>query len=349
MLQSLGLVAQNSVVITDLKYPNLNLKEKNLYYLIDVDDQRKTGETSLGEIIHLTKPTPLQLQTRLQTLAFDFWSHSLHSHVEDGIPLTIRFTKLSFSEKREAPGKVQGECGISVQFLWYRNFEAIKLTQYNAKSNYTRPEGKFNHEEFLTKMLGDALLYFDKWMTVNKGRNSNLVKGVKLVLLDDQGRPDSDTVFYAVDRPLRYDDFKAQPKMGRYAAMVFTSISYEGNSRVVDNFLEVVINLKVYVVKSMSWMKADSKNPRVLKHEQTHFDIAKIAAERFKRQIRSLDLTVEDHDSQIQYQFLETYREMHNIQKAYDHETQHGLNLEAQRKWEEMVSNELQGISEIKI
>src|SRR5690606_18891521 len=177
-------------------------KEKNLYYLIDVDDQRKTGETSLGEIIHLTKPTPLQLQTRLQTLAFDFWSHSLHSHVEDGIPLTIRFTKLSFSEKREAPGKVQGECGISVQFLWYRNFEAIKLTQYNAKSNCTRGAGDINHEELLTNVLGDALLYFDKWMAVNKGRKCNRVKGVKLVLWGGQGRRDSDSLFYAVDRPL---------------------------------------------------------------------------------------------------------------------------------------------------
>lgn len=341
--------AQNPVIIGDLTYPRLELKQKAHYYLSDVEDKRKPAGSTLGHIIHQTRSSPLQLNSSLQNTAFDFWSTSLRKTTDDAIPLVIVINELSFTEKREAPGRIKGEAVINVQFLWYRNYEAVQLTGYNARSNYTRPETKTVHEDFLVKMMGDALVFFDKWMSTNLGKNPRLVRNVRLVFEDDPGSSHPDTVFYSADRPLRYDDFRAAPRPGQYAAMVFTSLSYEGSSRVVDNVLEVIVKVKVYVVKSMSWMKAESKNPRVLKHEQTHFDIAKIAAERFKKQVMKLDLTIDDHDSQIQYQFLESYREMHKIQEAYDKDTRHGLNQEVQSRWEEMVRNELEGKFEIKL
>ncbi len=341
--------AQTPVTVDILPETRLSLKESRHYFLADVIDSRKEKGKSLGRIVYLTKSQPFSLRQNLENAAFDFWSYSLTEREENQIPLVARIKVFSINETREAPGKIKGESLIYVEFVWYRAREELVLTSYRAKGNYTRPESSPMYEEFLRKMLGDAMIYFDKWLALNNGKNPALVRGVRLVIDDDHYESKADTVFYHPGRPLQYGDFRAEPKTGRYAAMVFTSISYEGNSRVENNLLEVVVKLKVYVVKSMSWIQPESKNPRVLKHEQTHFDIAKISAERFKNQLKRLQLTVGDHDSQIQYQFLESYREMNHLQKAYDRETRHGLNPEEQLKWEEMVKNELNGRQTIKI
>jgi len=341
--------AQPPVTVDILPETRLSLKESKRYFLADVIDSRKETGRSLGRIVYLTKSQPLSLSRNLENTAFDFWSHSLTEREDNQIPLVARIKVLGINETREAPGRIKGESLVYIEFVWYRAREELLLTSYRAKGNYTRPESSPMYEDFLRKMLGDAMIYFDKWLAINNGKNPSLVRGVRLIIEDDHHSSKADTVFYHPARPLQYSDFKADPKTGRYAAMVFTSISYEGNSRVESNLLEVVVKLKVYVVKSMSWMRPESKNPQVLKHEQTHFDIAKISAERFKNKLKKLELTVEDHDSQIQYQFLESYREMNHLQKAYDRETRHGLNPQEQHKWEEMVKNELDGGPAIKI
>lgn len=342
-IQSGMLCAQTPVTIDILPETRLSLKESKHYFLADVIDSRKEKGKSLGRVVRYTQSQPLSLQKNLENVAFDFWDYSLTVRENNQIPVVARIKVFGINETREAPGRIKGESFIYVEFVWYRTREELLLTSYRAKGNYTRPESSPTYEEFLGKMLGDAMIYFDKWMTLNNGKNPALVRGVRLVIENDYQAPKADTVFYHPSKPLRYSDFKAEPKSGRYAAMVFTSISYEGNSRVDNNLLEVIVKLKVYVVKSMSWMRPESRTPQVLKHEQTHFDIARISAERFKKKLDKLELTVSDHDSQIQYQFLESYREMNHLQKAYDRDTRHGLNPEEQRRWEEMVKNELEG------
>lgn len=335
--------AQTPVTIDILPATRLSLKESRHYFLADVIDARKEKGKSLGRVVHYTQSQPLSLEKNLENAAFDFWTYSLTERGNSQLPVVARIKVFGINETREAPGKIKGESLIYVEFVWYRMREELTLTSYRAKGNYTRPESSPTYEEFLSKMLGDAMIYFDKWMALNNGKNPALVRGVRLVIDDHYQAPKADTVFYHPSKPLQYGDFRAEPKTGRYAAMVFTSISYEGNSRVDNNLLEVIVKLKVYVVKSMSWMRPESRNPQVLKHEQTHFDIARISAERFKKKLSRLELTVGDHDSQIQYQFLESYREMNHLQKAYDRDTRHGLNPEEQRRWEEMVKNELDG------
>jgi phage regulator Rha-like protein len=64
-------------------------------------------------------------------------------------------------------------------------------------------------------------------------------------------------------------------------------------------------------------------------------------AERFIENLKILDLTIDDYDSQIQYQFIESFREMHEEQKKYDGQTRHGLNTDLQRQWNERIKTEI--------
>jgi hypothetical protein len=158
-----------------------------------------------------------------------------------------------------------------------------------------------------------------------------------------QNRSGSDTVFYTPSRILSWNDFLATPRAtSRYAAEINPNFAYEGRSSVANGVVTVNLLLKVFMLKSGSWVRDVARNEYSLNHEQRHFEIAKIIAERFKRKIIPDSLTIEDYNSIIQYQFVETYREMSKLQEQYDGETNHGINQAAQARWNQWVDTELQ-------
>ena len=89
------------------------------------------------------------------------------------------------------------------------------------------------------------------------------------------------------------------------------------------------------MVRGMSWVLPNSLNDYSLAHEQLHFDIAKLITERFKKKIATMqaDLII-DLNSMIQYEYLESYREMNQLQKQYDSESNHSLYRQSQADWE---------------
>ena len=91
----------------------------------------------------------------------------------------------------------------------------------------------------------------------------------------------------------------------------------------------------------MSWGRPDARNAFTLAHEQTHFDITRLMAERFKERLKTMDLTIEDYDSQIQYEILEIFREMNQEQESYDAQSNHGLNTSAQENWNQKIQAEI--------
>jgi hypothetical protein len=66
--------------------------------------------------------------------------------------------------------------------------------------------------------------------------------------------------------------------------------------------------------------------------------------EKFKERLRKAELTIDDYDSEIQYQFLESFREMNRDQEQYDEETGHGLNATAQAAWDEKIARQIEAI-----
>ena len=84
-------------------------------------------------------------------------------------------------------------------------------------------------------------------------------------------------------------------------------------------------------------------NRHTLEHEQLHFDITRLVAERFRKKILQLPLTLEDHDSRIQYEYLESFREMNRLQEEYDDDVHSGQNAVRQQQWRERIREALLG------
>lgn len=175
-------------------------------------------------------------------------------------------------------------------------------------------------------------------------KETNPVTIIKIVFTPDRRPedPHSDSLFYQPHRKLQWSDFKATPPLrGPSAAVSYTSFAYEGSSLHKKDTLQINLTLQVFFIKGSSWVKSFARDNYSLEHEQLHFDITWLVALRFQQRIKSMELTAEDFDSIIQYQYIESFREMNKLQEAYDRETNHGQDPAAQKRWKGLVGEAL--------
>ncbi|RPD38399.1 hypothetical protein EG028_24305 [Chitinophaga barathri] len=153
--------------------------------------------------------------------------------------------------------------------------------------------------------------------------------------------PSSDSLFYH-QRHVTPNDFRGQSSSsGRSEAVSYTSFAFDGSTRQYRDTLEIRLVLQVFWVKSASWTRTMPPTRHTLEHEQLHFDITRLVAERFRRKVLSMPLTMDDHDSRIQYEYLESFREMNRMQEDFDNSVHRGANVAAQQDWLRRIRNEL--------
>jgi len=338
---------QQDKIVLNLVKESSALFKNYKFYIEDVEDQRLLPGAGLGKVIALGKEVPVVFPAKADRELYNYWTFAAPQKEQTWLPLYISVKELSVNEKRVAPNKVTGEIKLSVKFRWYRNMQPVELTSYQTAASYTRPEREYEYQKLVKQLVDQSLTHFQKWMTTNSGKNPALARSLQLVFKEiTKSDVDSDTVFYSPKRPLVWDDFKVRNgKPGsRYAAAVFTSFGYEGRSYPKDDDLVVEIGLKIFMVKSMSWGRPEARTSSTLRHEQIHFDITRLVVEKFKERLRKADLTIEDYDSEIQYQFLEAFREMNDDQEQYDGETGHGLNGAAQAAWDRKIAEQITAV-----
>lgn len=260
-------------------------------------------------------------------------------------PVIVRLQEFRVVEKPGDQGMINGEFTLEMAFDLKGASENQHLVSFKGGMRYKRSANRqFDLEPGMRKSLGNALEYLNQWMDKNVASHPLLAKEVKVIFSDFIANPDEDTVFYSPDRPLVWDDFRATPRANKYAASIFPSFSWTGRSEVVDGVLHYHIETKVYMLKNSSWVRKGAASAYGLNHEQRHFDIVKIVVERFKRRLAESTLRPEDYDDMLGYQYIETYREMNQLQDQYDAETNHGINSSAQEKWNRWIDEELEKI-----
>jgi hypothetical protein len=258
-------------------------------------------------------------------------------------PVTVRLKQCIITEAPAGNGRVNGQVIISMAFDYERDGEMIHLVEYTGGgASYNRSANQLTAvEQALRQSLGSALKFFNTWINEEASRSEKLAKDLRVSFTDYTRNVEEDTIFYSGDRPLIWDDFREKPRNNRFAASIFPSFAYEGRSEVINGIVHINVVMKVYMLKNSSWVKEGARDDYGLNHEQRHFDIVKLVAERFKQKIQPDSLTIEDYNSIMQYHYLESYREMNRLQEQYDQETRHGLDQAAQERWNRRIDQEL--------
>jgi hypothetical protein len=317
------------------------------YYIAHIIDERKdrkavayllTRSTS-GGIVSGTQPVDLE-GGGLAAIR-QYMKQSL-KHNTQLRPVTIRLKECLVTESPDGKGRIAGKVDLFMAFEWQREGETVPLIEYKGGAQYNRSVNQLAAvERVLRQSLVSSVRYFDTWINREADGNEKLAKALKVTFTDVVENTENDTVFYSPSRPLIWDDFRDKPRVGRFAASVFPSFAYEGGSKVNKGVIHINLIMKVYVLKNSSWVRDNARDAYGLNHEQRHFDIVKLVAERFKQKIHPDSLTLEDYNSIIQYQYLESYREMNRLQEQYDGETGHGLNQATQQRWNQYIDAEL--------
>lgn len=315
------------------------------FYIADVLDQRAAREPFALLLLRPDKPAePVDLQGGT-ALALERYINGSLRRNPNLRPIVMRVTVGKLLETPGPRGSISGRLTLTLAFDVRREDENLSLITYQGNARYQRPPGQTEVvERTIRQSVNEGLRFLHNYMRKEADNVPALAGKLAVTLTDVKTRTpvSSDTVFYDPARPLTWDDFRGAPPFGnRYAAQIMPGVAYEGKSEVEKGVVTVRLKLKVFMIKSQSWVKSVGYNDYALNHEQRHFDLARIGMEQFKQSLNPDSLSLNDYNSNIQYRYIEMYRELGRRQQQYDDETQHGINQAAQARWNARIDEEL--------
>ncbi|RSK50933.1 hypothetical protein [Hymenobacter rigui] len=318
-----------------------------LFAVAAVRDERP-GRPPLAWLLTSTAATvqPVDLQGGTETALQQFAARSLPQPTAARYRVTIRVLECRVQEVPAANRQAAGQLTVRLAFDW-QNVEGrtVTLTEYRSGARYQRPlTDRTVVETALQQNLLGGFRYLQQWLEQGVRQDARLATAVRPSFRYETRQTEADTLFYDPARPLSWTDFTGQPRpKGRYAAAVFPGFAYQGRPRVVNGTIELELWLKVFVVRSSSWVAPDQRTAYNLNHEQRHFDLVRLVVERFRRKASPDSLTVEDYNSILQLQYLKSFTEMNHLQDQYDQETHGGTDAAAQERWNRRIDAELRG------
>jgi len=261
-------------------------------------------------------------------------------------PVVMNIKDLNLKETITTTGSVVGQIKLYVSFGLQKNYGTEHLVDYRSGLQYTRDLANTDALEFyLRTILNNSLVYLNGWIKENQDNSRKLAKNVKISFSNYTEKPEGDTIYYASSRPLSWDDFQSTSRPNpRFEAQVIPGFGYNQEAKVSRGTIQVRIELKTFIPKSASMVNYNSKTAYNLNHEQRHFDIARIISGQFQQKILAKDLTPDTFEALINMQYLDSYRDMDTMQKAYDTETNHGTNTFIQDKWNKRIDEALQSL-----
>jgi hypothetical protein len=327
---------KNDIVLND--YP-LQITPRGFYIDSVIDNRAEKGAIATLAVGTNIKPVieEVDLQGGAAVAVSRFLDRNLKKDTaERAVDISIKDFKLT--ETVLPNGGVDGRIQVSLSFGLPKNYGIQQLLEYKGGLHYTRLPGKNEIiEAHLRSVIKSGLVYFNNWMEVNADRDPKLAKAVSFTFKDHAYKAEGDTIYYSVKRPLKWDDFQSKIRPpGPFTAVVMPSFGYNLTREVKNGVINVELEMTTYVAKSESWA-GGSRDNYGLNHEQRHFDIARIITNQFQKKILAAGLTPDTYEAFINMQYLDSYRDMNALQKAYDKETLHGMNERAQADWNKKI------------
>jgi hypothetical protein len=318
------------------------------YYIANVVDERNS-KNEVAQLITLLPGNKLSTGTQQLDLQGGV-AVAMRKFIERNLPqnkslkaVNIIVKEFKLTETPAGAMRVDGQLKLRVVFGLEKDYGTQPLVEYKGGLHYVRSiNSTVAIEPYFRSSLKSSLQFFNNWMQTNHTENAKLAQNVKIIFSDYTEKPESDTIYYAASRPLTWNDFQGKIQHNTpYAAGVMPSIGYSQHAKVVNGTIFVYIDMKTSLPKSTCWARPFAKDDFNLNHEQRHFDVAHIIAGQFKQKILSQQLTPDNYEAIINMQYLDSYRDLYEMQKAYDKETGNGTRQQTQQEWNEKIDKQL--------
>jgi hypothetical protein len=172
-----------------------------------------------------------------------------------------------------------------------------------------------------------------------------VTRPVKAILYKAENvRPFEKEFGWEKGRKLSWDDFRGPvPRAASdiTAAATFCGIGFETNAVNPKNN-----NLKIHVYNTFytnnSWARPEDKDSFILAHEQGHFDLCELYTRKLRERLNSVNVNSSNLRAALGTVYDEVQREYNNRQEQYEDETEHGVVLAEQERWQNKLQRELE-------
>ncbi len=174
------------------------------------------------------------------------------------------------------------------------------------------------------------------------GQNSN-EKIIASFYKVDNVRHYEKELAWSKDRKLTWDDFRGPiPADADHitAAATYCGIGFETNS--VSSRSD---NLRVRVYNTFytnhSWGRPEEMNDNVLAHEQGHYDLCELYTRKQRQRLATVKVDAANLKPVLRTVYGKVQEEYKARQAAYEDDTQHGVDLAQQKRWQKIIEREL--------
>ena len=152
------------------------------------------------------------------------------------------------------------------------------------------------------------------------------------------------TLHWSASRPLVLADFKGRPRPAEtHAALTSATIV----AQVACKSGQFTGHVQAAFDPSISWWRDPSTmTPKLLRHEQLHFDITEVYARRLRQKLAAVRVPCAQLGSAFERLSRGVYAEWEKAEEQYDRDTNHGLKPEQQTQWEAQVQKQLAELAE---
>ena len=169
----------------------------------------------------------------------------------------------------------------------------------------------------------------------------HLIAGLFLLLVVNS--TNEETMSWNASRKLVWTDFKSNPNQNSDAvALTASGITFGYSVKTAgERIVDFSSTVEAHFYPNKSWYLKEKANPHILGHEQLHFDITELYARMFRQQLTQL-IVNQNLKEQVQRLHIAINEALDETQKRYDRQTDHSMNIEAQKNWEVKIQTELE-------
>ncbi len=157
----------------------------------------------------------------------------------------------------------------------------------------------------------------------------------------------NDTIYYDFNRRLAWTDFNGKPDENHFGGAV-TASGFAFDSKMNFDGRNIYLDIEVYTFfsKSDSWKKPQINSGYHLLHEQHHFDITRLGAEKLVNELAKANFTKNNYNALLNSIFEKAYKENSEVQHQYDKETMHSIDASKQEEWNNKIAASIKKLKE---
>ncbi len=170
---------------------------------------------------------------------------------------------------------------------------------------------------------------------------------VKVVMENKKANEKSDTIYYDFNKLLTWKDFQGRPDVSSPGGAVTASgFAFDSEMNFDGKTIYLDIGIYTFFTKNDSWKKSNINSDYHLLHEQHHFDITRLSAEKLLANIGSAHFTKENYKALLSSIFEKAYNDNSVLQQQYDKETNHSIDTAKQQEWNNKIAAEIKKLHE---